>query len=560
VTLPNPSTALAQVVVDEMARNGVRRAVLAPGSRSGALALALATHPRIQLHVAIDERSAGFFALGSGKAGQPAVVVTTSGTAAGNLYPAIIEADVAGTPLIVCTADRPPELRHAGANQTIDQVKLYGERVRWFAEMGPGEDRPGEAGAWRSIVCQAVSSAIGNWGRPGPVHVNLTFREPLVPSADDGRASASPYGHEIEGRPDDEPWTGWDPASSPVAVEVETDGRVLMVMGDQGDPDLARQAMEAGWVVVAEAHSGARIPGTITTAHHLLATPSWTTGALPDLIVQVGRVGVSRNLAGFVAGVSNRMIVSRHGWPDPERTARRWVPAVRPVAGSTDLAWVERWSKAEKRARTVIDDALDRTTVPDEARAARDIAAAVPDGGTLVVGSSMPVRDLDWFMAARNGLRVVANRGASGIDGFVSTALGVAAAGPPPTVALGGDLTLLHDRNGWLTQPSPDLVMVVVNNNGGGIFSFLPQAGFPEHFESLFATPRPANFEMMATEHGLEYQFIELSADLGPAIAEAITDGGRHLLEIRTDRTDNVARHRQLTSLVAAEISSLFES
>ncbi len=560
MTLPNPSTALALVLVDEAARNGLRRAVLAPGSRSGALALALATDPRIDLHVTIDERSAGFFALGSGKAGQTTMVVTTSGTAVANLYAAIIEADLSRTPLIVVSADRPPELRHTGANQTIDQVKMFGDRVRWFAEIGPGEDRLGEAGSWRSIICQAMGFAVGNWGPPGPVHLNVTFREPLVPVADDGRTSAEPYGQEVDGRDEGEPWTGRATVTAPVADDFEIEGRVLMVIGDEGTPDLARSALEAGCVVVAEAHSGARIPGTITTAHHLLASPAWAASVAPDLVVQVGRVGLSRNLAQFIAGVSNRIIVSRHGWPDPERTARQWVPAIRPVAGSADTAWVDHWTEAEKRARAVIDGALDQISTPDEARAARDVAGAVPNGGTLVVGSSMPVRDLDWFMAARNGLRVIANRGASGIDGFVSTALGVAGAGPHPTVALGGDLTLLHDRNGWLTEPRPDLVMVVVNNNGGGIFSFLPQAGFPDHFEDLFATPRRTNFEAMAIEHGLGYKSVERTVELGPAVSNAIAAGGGHLIEVRTDRNDNVARHRHLTSLVVAEVSSLLES
>lgn len=560
MSAPNPSTAVATVVIDELIRNGVRRGVAAPGSRSGALALAMAAAPGMELHVAIDERSAGFFALGSAKAGHPAMVVTTSGTAAANLYPAVIESDLAGIPLIVITADRPPDLRHTGANQTIDQVKMFGDRVRWYVEIGPGEDRPGEMGTWRSIVCQAVATAMGHWGRVGPVHINLGFREPLVPISDDGRSRADPYIHDLEGRAGGEPWTGWEPPQIPAAVEVPANGRVLVVLGDEGSPQLARQALETGCVVVAEAHSGGRVPGTITTAHHLLASAAFADGAAPDLVVQIGRIGLSRNLASFLTVLPDRLVVSRHGWADPDRSARKWVPSVKFVGGSVEGAWVERWSEAEARARRILDLALDEVPALDEASTARDVAASVPNGGTLVVGSSMPVRDLDLFMAARDGLRVVSNRGASGIDGFVSTALGVAAASSAPTVALGGDLTFLHDRNGWLIEPLPPVVMVVVNNNGGGIFSFLPQASFPDRFETLFGTPRPVSFEAMAREHGLSYQRIERSDQLRPAIDSGISAGSGHLLEVRTDRTENVNRHRHLTSLVVKEMSALFES
>jgi 2-succinyl-5-enolpyruvyl-6-hydroxy-3-cyclohexene-1-carboxylate synthase len=508
----------------------------------------------MDLHVAIDERSASFFALGSAKAGHPAVVVTTSGTAAANLYPAVVEADLAGVPLIVITADRPPELRHTGANQTIDQVKMFGDRVRWYAEMGPGEDRPGESGSWRSMVCQAVAAAMGTGSRVGPVHLNLGFREPLVPSSDDGRTRAEPYANDLDGRSGSEPWTAWDPPPDPAPLEVSVKGRVVVVLGDEGSPKLARQAIDSGCVVIAEAHSGGRIPGTITTSHHLLASPAFAAGTSADLVVQVGRVGLSRNLASFLSAAPHRLVVSRHGWADPDRSARRWVPSVTFVGGSVDVGWIERWSEAEARARGVLDAALDESSAPDEARTARDTAAAVPNGGTLVVGSSMPVRDLDLFMRARDGLRVFSNRGASGIDGFVSTALGAAAASSAPTVALAGDLTMLHDRNGWLIEPRPPLVMVVVNNNGGGIFSFLPQASFPDQFEDLFGTPRGVNFATMAKEHGLSYQHIEHSDQLGRAIVEGLASGDSHLLEVRTDRAENVKRHRQLTELVVEEL------
>jgi 2-succinyl-5-enolpyruvyl-6-hydroxy-3-cyclohexene-1-carboxylate synthase len=544
------------VVVDELARHRLDLAVLAPGSRSAPLAFALADESRIRLHVAIDERSAGFFALGAAKAGREALVVTTSGTATANLYPAVIEADAAGVALLVVTADRPDELRHTGANQTIDQVHLYGPRVRWFAELGPPHRSGSEVGEWRSVVSQAIALARGRGGRPGPVHLNLKFREPLVPASDDGRSREEPYQASLEGRSGGRPWTGWDPPGPEPPMSFPVEGRVMVVIGDGAPPGVAEEALAAGCVVIAEAASGGRVPGTISTAHHLLAAPSFLTGTEPDVVVQVGRAGLSRNLAGYLASRSERLVVDRDRWPDPTRNAMAVAGAIRFLPGRPDRDWAEGWVEADSVARKVIDDALDAADQPDEARVARDVAAAVPAGGGLVVGGSMPVRDLDWFMRPREGLRVVSNRGASGIDGFVSTSLGVAAAGSP-VVSLSGDLALIHDQNGWLTKPRPDLVMVVVNNDGGGIFSFLPQASFPDHFERLFATPHGLDLALLARMYGLEHLLVTGAGKLAAEVGRRAAAGGSHLLEVRTDREANVVRHRQLTGLVTAALAEL---
>ncbi len=550
---PNPSTALARVVVDELFRHGVRLAVLSPGSRSAALAYALAEQPSLALHTALDERSGGFFALGAAKAGSLTAVVTTSGTATANLYPAVVEADAAAVPLVVVTADRPPEFRHTGANQTIDQIHLYGPRVRWFASFGPGEDTPGEAGYWRSAVSQAVAAARGLYGRPGPVHLNISFREPVVPATDDGRTRGVPYQGRLEGRPGAEPWTSWVPSTPPPA-DFPVNGRVLVMLGEGSTPGLAEDAITAGAVVIAEAHSGARVPGTISTAHHLLAAGAVADSLRPSLVVQVGRVGLSPHVTAFLESAPERVVVASHQWPDPSRGAGAVSRPLRFVGGAFDPGWQRRWAEAEAVARQALDSALDQEPLPDEARTARDVAAAIPAGGALVVGSSMPVRDLDWFMAPRAGLEIVSNRGASGIDGFVSTALGVAVARPGPTVALSGDLGLLHDQNGWLTRPLPDLVLVVVNNNGGGIFSFLPQAGFPDHFEHLFATPHEIDLAAHARFFGVQYHQVVRADELTTEMTRRLS-GGLHLLEVRTDRQSNVLRHRQLTSLVAEALT-----
>ncbi|HUO46809.1 MAG TPA: 2-succinyl-5-enolpyruvyl-6-hydroxy-3-cyclohexene-1-carboxylic-acid synthase [Acidimicrobiia bacterium] len=535
------------MLVDELVRHGLRRAVLTPGSRSAALAYALAANPAVELHVALDERSAGFFALGVGKAGELAAVVTTSGTATANLYPAVIEADAAANPLLLLTADRPPEMRQIGANQTIDQVHLYGNRVRWFAELGPAENLAGEVAGWRSIISQAAAASLGATGRPGPAHLNVAFREPVVPVSDDGRTIAEGYSHPLEGRAGDRPWSDWD-APWEEGFEIEVEGRVLVVLGEGATPDLAVSALQAGCVVIAEAHSGTRVPGTISTAHHLLAGRRFRDSVMPTSVVQMGRVGLSRNLAGLLETVDNRTVIASHSWPGPGQSVAAVGGPMQIVDKGVDRSWADRWQEADSVARRTLDQVIDATEVLDEARTARDLAALIPSGGTLVVGSSMPVRDLDWFMAPRSGLRVLANRGASGIDGFVSTALGVAAS-DQSVVALSGDLGLIHDQNGWLTSPRSDLTMVVVNNDGGGIFSFLPQASFPSHFEQLFGTPHGLDLATLARLYGLDYQVVSTATDLATQL-EARTGAGTHLLEVRTNREENVARHRHLTSLV----------
>jgi 2-succinyl-5-enolpyruvyl-6-hydroxy-3-cyclohexene-1-carboxylate synthase len=334
------------------------------------------------------------------------------------------------------------------------------------------------------------------------------------------------------------------------------EGRVLVVIGDGAPRGVAEQALAAGCVVIAEAASGSRIPGTISTAHHLLAVPSPLTAVEPDLVVQVGRAGLSRNLAGYLAEREARLVVDPDRWTDPSRNAEAVVGAIRCIPGKPDAAWKERWMEAESLARKVIDDALDHEEEPGEARVARDLAAAVPAGGSLVVGGSMPVRDLDWFMGPRDDIEVISNRGASGIDGFVSTSLGVAAA-RRAVVSLSGDLALIHDQNGWLTRPAPDLVMVVVNNDGGGIFSFLPQASFPDHFERLFATPHGLDLATLARLYHLEHLLINRAGELADEVGRRVARGGLHLLEVRTDRRANVDRHRQLTALVTEAMAGL---
>jgi 2-succinyl-5-enolpyruvyl-6-hydroxy-3-cyclohexene-1-carboxylate synthase len=559
------------VLVDELVRNGLAHACIAPGSRSTPMAMAFAGHPGVRIHVLIDERSAAFCALGIAKAsGTPAALLCTSGSAAANFHPAVIEADRSRTPLLVLTADRPPELRGTGANQTIDQIKLYGDAVRWFAEVGVPEALPGSVAYWRSAACRAWAEAAGS--PPGPVHLNLAFRDPLVPVADDAG-----FPHPLDGRPGVEPWTRTGPSPSGIAVEdrrrlrdlLVAAQRCLVVAGEApGGGVGARGLAESGeWPLLADPLSGARSGVTAISAYEaLLRHPGFAAAMRPDLVVRVGRTGASKPLATYLGPDVRQLVVDPDGdWADPGRAAE-WIiradPSLLPSLvepGPRARPWTQRWLEAEAAARTAIDAVLDAEDSPSEPRTARDLAASCPDGATLVAASSMPIRDLESFMRPRSGLRVIANRGASGIDGFVSTSLGAALAGPGPTVALAGDLSMLHDQNGLLLARSGnvDAVFVVVNNDGGGIFSFLPQADFPGDFERLFGTPHGMPFEGVAALYRCGYQRVERAASLTAAVGDAWSAGGVHLVEVPTERTANVALHRRIWQAVGEALDAL---
>ncbi|MEX2503843.1 MAG: 2-succinyl-5-enolpyruvyl-6-hydroxy-3-cyclohexene-1-carboxylic-acid synthase [Egicoccus sp.] len=581
-TAANPSHALALVLVDELARGGTTDAVLAPGSRSTALAMALHDDPRIRLHVEIDERSAGFLAVGLARAtGRPAPVVVTSGSAVANLHPAVVEADTGHVPLVLLTADRPPELRHTGANQAIDQLGIFGRGLRWFVEMGVPEDRPGAVAYWRATTCRALAEAGGLSGPPGPVHVNLAFREPTVPLTDDGRTAADrAFAQPLDGRSGNRPWTVVDraPRHAPAAELESLAARIagvergLVVVGQTAASvapvlDLARAA---GWPVIAEPASNVRTGGqVVAAAHHLLGHPGFASAHRPDIVVRIGRTGLSRNLAALLGADVPQLLIDPHGaWHDPERAVGELLVAdvaLTAAALREHLAvpagsdWADRWFAADRRVRAAIDALLDAGDAPTEPRVARDLAAGLPDGTTLVVASSMPARDLDQFLAPRDGLRVVSNRGASGIDGFVSTALGVALAGERPTVALSGDLSLLHDANGFLLSPDAprvDLPIVVVDNDGGGIFSFLPQRRFEASFERVFGTPHGRDLADLARLHRLGYASVDRAEDLVPAVERAREAGGIHLVHVRTDRDANLALHRRVTAEVATVLDA----
>jgi 2-succinyl-5-enolpyruvyl-6-hydroxy-3-cyclohexene-1-carboxylate synthase len=585
----DPGRRFALTLVDELARAGLTDACLAPGSRSAPLALALAEHPAVRVHVHVDERSAAFFALGAAKrAGRPAAVLCTSGTAAANLHPAVLEADHARAPLLVLTADRPPELRGTGANQATDQLKLYGAAVRWFCEVGPPTGGPDAGRYWRSLASRAWAAATGP--PAGPVHLNLAVAEPLVPPQAGGAPGpgaagwARLGGEPAPGRPGGAPWTAAPAVRPPpgaaeiaaLATAVREAPRGVLVAGWGADLDPRAAdlfAAATGWPVLADPLSGARRgPHAVSTYDGLLRAPRFAAAHRPDLAVRVGGGPTSKALAGWLdESVPQVLVDPAGGWLDPGRTASlRLVADPSSLLAATAAAlgegrgegpgggeWLAGWLEAERLARGAIDGRIDGWREPFEGQVARDLVAGLPDGATLVVGSSMPVRDVDAFARPREGLRFVANRGLSGIDGFVATALGVAAAGEEPVAALCGDLTLLHDASTLLGAAgrSRGAVLVVCDNDGGGIFSFLPQARLPaELFEPLFGTPHGLDLAALAAAARLPCRQVEKAADLVPALHAALAGGGTELLLVAGDRATNLARHRAVTEAVAAAV------
>ena len=563
----NPSTAFGISFTDELVRCGLREVVLAPGSRSTPLAMAFCEAERrglVRLHVRIDERSASFTALGLAKASRrPVAVLCTSGTAAANFHPAVIEADESGVPLLLLTADRPPELRGTGANQAIDQIKLYGGAVRWFCEAGLPEARPGMVGYWRSMACQAWAHAAGRvGGLAGPVHLNLPFLEPLVP----GDAGEPDWPESLDGRPDGRPWTNFELRNPPLdELELPWTERGVVVCGD-GDYDvtaLTELAGRAGWPVLAEPSSGARRgPNALSAYQYVLATPEFMAAHAPDLIVSAGRPGLSRPQSALLGGGSaRRHVVIAQGpgrWADPQRAATDVAAAVRLTAapGTQDSgSWLTDWRRADDAARRAVDAVLDDDDTLTEPRLARDLASQVPEDTLLWTGSSLPVRDIDFHLSPRDDLRILASRGASGIDGTTSAAIGAALAHGGPAFALIGDLAFLHDAAGLAigpSEPRPDLCLVVVNNDGGGIFSTLEQAAFSGSFERIFGTPHGAGLQHLAAAFGLPYQRLEHPGDL----SKALQGTGLRIVEAQTDRAAGAALRTRLREVAAEAVRS----
>ncbi|RBY75042.1 2-succinyl-5-enolpyruvyl-6-hydroxy-3-cyclohexene-1-carboxylic-acid synthase [Geodermatophilus sp. TF02-6] len=537
----NPSTALARVLVDELVRGGVIDVVVAPGSRSAPVALALLEAERaarLTLHVRIDERTAAFLALGLARAsGRPVPVLTTSGTATAHLHAAVLEADAAGVPLLALTADRPPELRDTGANQTITQPGLYGGAVRAAVDVGVPE--AGREAAqnryWRSLVAKALLVARGALsGDPGPVHLNLPLREPLLPDDDAGELDG-PWA----GRPGGAPWTDGAASAAPPPLDLGP-ARTLVVVGD-APAGLGRAAAELAraqrWPVVAEPSSGAWA-ASVRGGALLLGVPGWLAAHRPDRVLVVGRPTLARPVAALLAdpGVRVETVAAAPRWADAGRSTA-WVGALPAPGPPADPAWRAVWCGAAARVGTAVDGVLDAAEALTAARLARDLVAGLPDGALLVLGSSTPVRDVDRLAVPRGGVTVLANRGVAGIDGTVSTAVGAALAHGGPAVALLGDLTFLHDLQGLLVgegEPRPDLTLVVPDNGGGGIFAQLEpgQPRYEADYRRVFGTPHGR--DLVAVAESLGWPAVRVADPAG--LAGEVGRGGPRVLVVRTDQ------------------------
>ncbi|TMD72189.1 MAG: 2-succinyl-5-enolpyruvyl-6-hydroxy-3-cyclohexene-1-carboxylic-acid synthase [Chloroflexi bacterium] len=553
--------AFAATFVDELAAQGVEFACVSPGSRSAPIAMALQRHPRIKVLVQIDERCGSFFALGLGKAtGKPAVVLSTSGTAAAELHAAVVEASYSNTPLIVLTADRPPELQGVGANQAIDQQHLYGSAVRWFFDPGPPVEMPNAARMWRRLAARAVAEASG-----GPVHLNLPFREPLVPQP--GHIAVA------EGAPAQSVTAGrLLPSQAQVAAlasALQRAQRPLIVAGAMRDGErLAAAVHRLGLPLLAEPTSQLRRPeaGAVVESYEALLRAGWSLQHGPDLVVRIGAMPTSRVLNRWLAAAAapTFLIDPERAWRDEDHVATNVMacdpqPLLEALPPVDRSAWREQWISAGKRATAAIAATMVSTPL-HEGHVAKALSSRLPDPGNVFIGSSMPIRAADSFWPlAKPKQRFFANRGASGIDGLVSSGLGVATGrDPAPTVLMLGDLSLYHDMNGlWaLQRHGIRATLVVCDNNGGGVFNFLPQAEHQDVFEEIFATPLGLDLSQVARLYGLVYSPVTDRSGLEPAIADAIAAPTPTMVVVRFKREDSVNGHRLCWEAAASALRS----
>ena len=582
----NPSTdtsdtgaanlAFAGALIDELHAAGIATAVICPGSRSTPLALAVAQHPGLPHSVHIDERNAAFHALGYAKAtGRPVAVICTSGTAGANFLPAVAEASHARVPLLVLTADRPPELRAWGAAQTMEQRTLYAGFTRW-SEEAPCPSEGVGAGYARALARRAVSEATGP--APGPVHLNLPFREPLVPAAIGELASLSRAATSAPAMLVQE---ASDPSGA-LAAHMRSTARGVLVFGpDRPEPMLAaslrRMAAALGWPVLADAASGLRA-GTVLDevlihgADLLLRDPE-TAGALrPDLVVRFGGLPTSKAVNQWLArhvAADVWLVDPAGGFRDPQHRATRVLRATprqfcdQAAAGIGESAgtgghWLGRWRHADRVARTAGGQALAAYARFLTPHLAQSLWQALPANAVLYAANSMAIREVDAFAWARaDALQVLANRGVNGIDGQVSAALGAAAGSRRPTVLWCGDLTLLHDVSGLLAGRlhDADLTIVVSNDDGGGIFEYLPvaQAVPRAVFEPIFAVPHGLDLSELARGLGWNAVRATDSASFVQALGSALR-GGRHVIEVPVDRAANTAFHGAVNDAVRSAL------
>ena len=597
----NPMYVYVGAFVDELQRAGVRNVVICPGSRSTPLAMAFAAQAGIRIWMHVDERSAAYFGLGMAKQlRQPVALLCTSGTAAANFMPAIVEAKLTHVPLLVLTADRPHELRDNGAPQSIDQNRLYGTYVKWFVEVALPEATNAALRYIRTIAARAAASAQAI--PAGPVHLNFPFREPLTPEPIPGQylPPVAQRDHVAwQGRPNNAPYVEVRevPLGAPTATTIGYlmdmvlgVRRGLIIIGPNDDPALVepvvRLACHLGYPILADPLSQLRCGDhdqvmVLSSYDAFLRIDSFIESAQPELILRFGAMPISKPLLLYLKRYAScpLVIIDGHGgWEEPTQLASELIhanPAAlcqslltaldqhdksEEIESSVSHEWLITWQEVDKVTRQTIQNVIQDFNELFEGRVFTELGRLLPDGTTLYAGNSMPVRDLDtFFWCSEHRIRIMGNRGASGIDGVVSSALGASAGAGQnePTVLVLGDLSFFHDLNGLLAAHlyQLNLTVVLINNDGGGIFSFLPQGAYPEHFEQLFGTPTGLDFRLAVQMYGGQFQKIDTWEQFRKAVSRGLNTGGLHVIEVPTERTSNVNMHRQLWEIIGKTLN-----
>ncbi len=590
IKIENPTYAYVAAFVDELARSGVHNVVICPGSRSTPLAYGFAANPALKIWMEYDERSAGFFALGMAKASQrPVALVCTSGTAAANFMPAVVEAHYSHIPLIVLTADRPPELRDNGAPQAIDQNRLFGSYPKWFAEAALPEATNDMLRYARTIAGRAAGIALAS--PAGPVHLNMPFREPLTPAPIPGQ----PLPPESErdpvawqGRPANQPYVKLEQAPRrlvagevrKLAGELAKYERGLIICGPQDSLSLAEPLTQLAEILnfpiladpLSQLRSGPHDRSRVISNYDAFLRDSRFASSdefQPEIVIRFGAMPTAKPLLLFLKKYPDCpqiVIDGGDGWNEPTMLAERMIHAepgqlcrdlVSALIGFSEnirraASWRASWQEVSQRTTKALAEAMDELPQLFEGRVLAEMAT-LPENATLFVGNSMPIRDLDSFFGGSDKpLRVLCNRGANGIDGVVSSALGVAAVSFGPTVLVLGDLSAYHDLNGLLAAKLHQLniTIVILNNDGGGIFSFLPQAGYPDNFEQLFGTPHGLDFEPVVKMYGGNFERIQDWAEFQSTFQRSLKSDGLQVIEVPTNRASNVTLHRQMWAAV----------
>jgi len=571
-------TAYIAAFIDELSRMNVKHAVISPGSRSTPISMLMASHPSIETHINIDERSAAFFALGLSKALQePVALVCTSGTAAANYYPAIVEAKLSRVPLIIITADRPHELRDVGAPQTIDQLHLYGNHVKWFSEMAVPNGDSNSLIYVRNISRRAVMEAKK---KPlGPVHLNMPIREPLIPNMKEDYFHVARY----EGMLAEEFDRGELQASGTtlrvLEDELERKEKGIIICGELHDEAFTKEVIELAeklkYPILADPLSLIR---TSSASSHIidcydtfLKIEKLKDELKPDVIIRFGAMPVSKPLMLFMKeckAVVHIVVDSGSGWREPTGLPTTFINSEEAtlckqlserIPSRDNSQWFSNWVETNQQTKQGLS-ALNDEVQLNEGKVFLELQHVTPDDCQIFVSNSMPIRDCDTFFHAHESERkIYANRGANGIDGIVSSAIGVSAVNKP-TVLVIGDLSFFHDLNGLLAakMQKRNITVIVINNDGGGIFSFLPQASEKEHFEELFGTPHGLDFSHAVKMYGGKFTRVRDWEHFRQAVASSFDKEGIKVIEVQTNREENVQSHRKLWNDVSREMNLSF--